>query len=105
MNNLATNLDPSDIPLIATYERPVKAPDIILNQLMRLHSSDAPGLPEAEFRKLFAKCRCGLVMSRGVFGNHVCQPVIIDLTGDDNTDKLASIPIIIDLTGDSEDDM
>jgi len=98
-------LDPSDIPLIATYERPVKAPDTALNQLMRLHSSDKPGLPETDFRKLFAKCCCGLVMMRQVFSNHACQPVIIDLTGDDNTDKFASMPIIIDLTGDLEGDV
>jgi len=38
-----------------------------------------------------------------VFRNHTCQPVLIDLTDDDDTENSASLPIIIDLTRDSED--
>jgi hypothetical protein len=62
-----------------------------------------PGLTGAEFRALFAKCCCGLVMTQRVFRNHTCQPVLIDLTDDDDTENSASLPIIIDLTRDSED--
>jgi hypothetical protein len=86
------------------YERPVKAADSIWSRLIKLNSSHTPGLTAAEFRMLFAKCRCGLVMTKRVFRNHTCQ-VVIDLTGDDNAENSASIPIIIDLTGDSEDDI
>jgi hypothetical protein len=63
-----------------------------------------PGLPEGDFRKLFAKCRCGLVMTRRVFEHHLCtvaavSPVIIDLTSDTSDDD-----DVIDLTGDSDDE-
>jgi hypothetical protein len=87
---------------IPMYERPVKAPDSVWSRLIKLNSSDTPGLTGAEFRMLFAQCRCGLVVTRQLFRSHICQPVIIDLTSDDNSENSensASIPVIIDLTG------
>ena len=75
-----------------------------------------PGLSEAEFRRLFAKCRCGLVMTRRVFRMHICitgvttaqnPPVVIDLTDDSNeSESVSSGPSnhIIDLTADSGDE-
>lgn len=91
---------------IPTYSRPV---NYISNRLARLNSLVKPGLSEDDFRRLFAKCRCGLIMTRHVFGAHSCAattPEVIDLTSDAgvNSAEIASIPIIIDLTGDSDDD-
>jgi hypothetical protein len=68
-------------------------------------------MSEAEFYQLFAKCRCGLVMTRRVFSLHICAtiqnpPEVIDLTNDDSDDSVTPGPsdIIIDLTADSEDE-
>jgi hypothetical protein len=101
---------------IATYERPARTPRTVLDRLIRLDSCTRPGISEAEFHRLFVKCRCGLVTTRRVFRAHVCavptgvirnQPVVIDLTSEDNDESVAADPsnnIIIDLTTDSEDD-
>ena len=82
--------------------------EIVLDHLMRLNSIDKPGLSEAEFKKLFALCHCGLMMTRQVFGGHTRRPipVIINLTSDESEDSAGteSDPVIIDLTGDSDDD-
>jgi hypothetical protein len=78
----------------------------VADQLARLNSKIRPGLSEDEFRRLFAKCRCGLIMTQHVFRVHNCAPVVpvvIDLTAD-NRDSTASVPIVIDLTGDSDSD-
>jgi hypothetical protein len=80
------------------YERPVKVADSVWSRLIKLNSSNTPGLTVAEFRVLFVKCRCGLITTKRVFRNHTCQ-VIIDLT-DDNAEDSVSTPILIDLTGD-----
>jgi hypothetical protein len=94
---------------IKTYERPIRRADATLDHLFKLDSWAEPGLTEANFKALFARCRCGLVMTRRVFKDHVCTvpaaPVVIDLTmdgGDDASNQ--SGPIIIDLTMDSEDE-
>jgi hypothetical protein len=64
----------------------------------------SPGLPEAEFKSIFIKCRaCGLVMTRRVRGQHNCAiihrgpRVIIDLTTDPSR-------TVIDLTIDSDEE-
>jgi hypothetical protein len=93
---------------IATYTRPVMRPDSALDRLLRLDSQTRPGLSEAEFNRLFAKCDCGLIMTCRVFRNHVCAVVrgptaVIDLTQDDHGSDDTS-RIIIDLTADSDDD-
>jgi hypothetical protein len=93
---------------IATYARPVRLPDSALDRLLRLDSHTRPGLSEAEFNRLFAKCDCGLLMTRRVFRNHVCAIVqnpsaVIDLTEDDHGSD-DTPRIIIDLTADSDDD-
>jgi len=96
---------PVSIPM---YKQPAcRKP--VLDQLTRLNSSARPGLSEIEFKRLFAKCHCGLIMMRQVFRVHTCEPatpVIIDLTDDSDlaTDS-TSVPAIIDLTSDSNDDM
>lgn len=90
----------------------------MLDRLIRLDSCTRPGLSEAEFRRLFAKCRCGLVTTRRVFRAHVCttetviasnRPEIIDLTAEEGDEAgfVSAGPsdrIIVDLTADSEDE-
>ena|SRR5271170_1532556 len=100
---------------ILTYQEPAEAPKPLLRQLLRLDSLTRPGLPDAEFSSLFAKCRCGLVMTRRVFIGHVCAvavvqkqhpATIIDLTSD-NDDRPGNFEWqnIIDLTMESEDEI
>ena len=81
---------------ITTYERPVRRSETVLDRLLRLDSWSRPGLSEPEFNRLFATCRCGLVMTRRVFTNHICamaevagwnQPIVIDLTSDADSDS------------------
>jgi hypothetical protein len=43
-----------------------------LLQLLQLDSAIRPGLSEVDFRALFAKCGCGLIMTRKAFGSHYC---------------------------------
>jgi hypothetical protein len=78
---------------IPVYERPIRGPETVLDKLLTLDSWGRAGLLETEFRELFAKCLCGLVMTRRVFPDHVCAvaPVV------------KGPPIVIDLTSDSED--
>lgn len=73
---------------LTTLERPPRGPETVIEQLLRLDTSRRPGLSESEFRMLFAKCVCGLIMTRRVFRDHICAPgvpappVVIDLTSD-----------------------
>jgi hypothetical protein len=73
---------------LPTPERPLRGPETIVEQLLRLDTSRRPGLTESEFKMLFAKCVCGLIMTRRVFRDHICatavtaSPVVIDLTSD-----------------------
>lgn len=74
--------------------------------LLRLDSYAEPGILRARLRKLLAKCRCGLIMTRRVFKYHICaqtlvQPTIIDLTSDTNNAD-SSDSALIDLTVDSD---
>jgi hypothetical protein len=99
---------------IATYARPARRLEGTLDRLLQLDSWTRPGLSKLEFNRLFAKCDCGLVMTRRVFRNHVCAlarvgvsldpPVVIDLTSDDDSVGEDPSRIVIDLTSDSEDE-
>ena len=100
---------------VPTYERPTSGPGPVVARLLKLDSFIRAGVPEAEFYSLFAKCRCGLVMTRRVFGNHVCAvataivpPTVIDLTLDSEDDGdnigLSQHNAIVDLTVDSDDE-
>ena len=59
------------LPSILTRERPVKAPETVLDQLLKLDSWGG-GLPEAEFQELFLKCACGIVVTNRQFEEHTC---------------------------------
>jgi len=73
---------------LPTPERPLRGPETIVEQLLRLDTSGRPGLTESEFKMLFAKCVCGLIMTRRVFRDHICatavttSPVAVDLASD-----------------------
>lgn len=70
------------IPSIPEYQRFSPRPDTF-TLLLKLDSWRTPGLSVAEFRNLFARCRCGLIMTRRVFDDHQCAPTeVIDLTLD-----------------------
>jgi hypothetical protein len=77
-------------------ERPTKSPQTVVDKLLKLDSWGRPGLQEAEFKKLFAQCVCGLVMTRRVFNDHDCAITIVDLTSD-NDDSTS----VIDLTAEA----
>jgi hypothetical protein len=102
---------------VPTYEAPIRGPETVLNRLLRLDSWARSGLSESEFNRLFAKCRCGLIMTRRVFRGHICAvaagtmqktPVVIDLTldeGDNFVRERSSQLDIIDLTMDSDKEL
>ena len=94
-----TGLRSALLPLPVT-EPLVRRRELISDQFAALNSKLRPGLLENDFMKLFKKCRCGLVMTRGVFNCHICvvtAPVVMDVNKGDG-------PIIIDLTGNSDDE-
>jgi len=66
----------SMIGSLLTYEGPVRGPETSIEQLLRLDTSRRPGLSEHEFMKLFAKCSCGMIMTRRVFRDHICTPAV-----------------------------
>ena len=78
-----TGIDLTSIPRCQPPEHTLKT---VFDQILRLDSLTQPGLPEADFKKLFVRCGCGLVMTTRSFGIHQClkvlekEPVIIDLT-------------------------
>ncbi|KIM73385.1 hypothetical protein PILCRDRAFT_15292 [Piloderma croceum F 1598] len=102
---------------VPTYEAPIRGPETVLNRLLRLDSWARSGLSESEFNRLFAKCRCGLIMTRRVFRGHICAvaagtmqktPAVIDLTldeGDNFVRERSSQLDIIDLTMDSDKEL
>jgi hypothetical protein len=86
---------------------------IMSDQLLRFNARSKPGLAKKEFRKLFAMCRCGLVVTRRVFRRHVCAerisrvdetaqnaPDVIDLTSDTDNHSQSNF---VDLTLDSDE--
>jgi hypothetical protein len=78
--------------------RPIRHPATFSEKFVKLNSWGQAGLHEREFKKLFAKCICGLVMTTRVFQGHDCAitaapHTIIDLTTDDDNDST-----VIDLT-------
>jgi hypothetical protein len=66
-------------------------------QLDLLDSQFEPGLLERDFKRLITRCRCGMIVARSVFGNHICvqPPEVIDLSDDDSD---------IDITSNTDDD-
>lgn len=100
--NLKT-LSAAPLPSIQPFQPPSGGSHTTSDRLLRLDSWASPGLSEADFRRLFAMCHCGIITTRRVFRGHICAfkpaPVIIDLTVDADEG-----PVIIDLTGDSEDE-
>ncbi len=52
----------------------------VVELLAQLDARVQPGITATEFSALFHQCKCGLVTTRRVFGDHKC---IIDLSGDD----------------------
>ena len=81
--------------VVQSYQRPVISNRAVENQILDLDAFILPGLPEADFKKLFAKCHCGLIMTKRVFNIHRCmrtaasqaKQVIIDLTVDDSDES------------------
>jgi hypothetical protein len=77
-----------DIDIPATP--PVPRPMDCFQLLLQLDSAVRPGVSEAHFRALFARCTCGLVMTRRAIKAHYCMEAItardaevIDLTETD----------------------
>ena len=88
--------------LEAILKRPRQPDAAVISKLLDI---DEIGVTESEFKQLVAKCHCGLIVTRRSFHTHHCQrsqrlvrrpanemrmqPVIIDLTGDDDEATMA----------------
>jgi len=48
-----------------------------------LDSRVRPGVTDDEFRNLFVRCECGLILTSRAFSQHACSKEILDLTGGD----------------------
>ena len=96
-SNTNSNTGAQSVSASLPAERPARGPETVIEQLLRLDTSRRPGLSDTEFKKLFAKCSCGLIMTRRVFLGHICAPTLqaipaIDLAPDvsDVTDLTAN---------------
>lgn len=77
---------------------PRKSPDYRprkpLHLLLQLNSPIRPGLSERDFRRLFARCSCGLIMTRPAFRSHYCcaeETDVIEITDSDDSVSVCSI--------------
>jgi hypothetical protein len=79
--------------MIPVNPRPIRRSETFTEKYLKLDSSwGRAGLRESEFKKLFAKCTCGLVMTTRVFQDHECAVAVVPHT-------------VIDLTLDSNDEV
>jgi hypothetical protein len=68
----------------------------VFDQLLKLDFFvGGSGLSESDFKRLFAKCTCGLVMTHSAFEEHACAVASNDGPGNNS--------VVIDLTVDSDD--
>jgi hypothetical protein len=83
MMNVGAN---EELVSILQYHQPADDYMTTMDQLYQLDSWTRPGLTVAEFKRLFAKCHCGLIMTRRVIDDYEClrttqpQRIVIDLT-------------------------
>jgi hypothetical protein len=74
--------------------------------LLQLNSAIRPGLSQRDFRALFAKCICGLIMTRRAFRSHYCTTAeetdVIEIA--DSESDVAEETDVIEIT-DSESDV
>lgn len=59
--------------------------------LLQLNSAIRPGLSESDFKNLFTRCICGLIMTRKAFKNHYCV-----------TENLSAPDEVIEITDNSD---
>jgi hypothetical protein len=87
--NISADVTKAPVPIL---QPPTGIEPSPFDLLMALDSWLRPGLTEAQFGKLFAKCACGLIMTRRAFGSHECleksasancEGIVIDLTDTD----------------------
>ncbi|KZP09585.1 hypothetical protein FIBSPDRAFT_963878 [Athelia psychrophila] len=55
--------------------------------LLRLDSSERPGLTMDQFYRVFTICKCDRIMTRRAFGRHLCKHIVVDLTATDSEDS------------------
>ena len=86
---------------LPAHNKPARAFKSMVNQLLKLDSwAGGPGLPESDFKRLFAKCDCGLVMTRKVFEEHICTVTgVVIAEGGTVLDQLLKLDSWIDRSG------
>ena len=89
----------------ALNPRPNMRPATVTEKFLKLDSWGRSGLLESDFKKLFAKCVCGLVMTRRVFPDHDCAitlvpNTVIDLTSDSDSVDDSFIDLMNEAHGD-----
>jgi hypothetical protein len=92
-----------DINEVPTLRAPSQTQQTTFEQLLLLDSYTRPGISHRRFNKLFARCPCGLTMTRRKFRRHECWRApkvlndVIDLTQANDGGTM-----VIDLTGDTD---
>jgi hypothetical protein len=76
--------------------RPIRRPATFTEKFLKLNSWGQAGLREREFKKLFAKCVCGLVMTTRVFQDHDCVVTAVPHTIINLTSNNDDFPVVID---------
>jgi hypothetical protein len=85
-------------PIPVLNPRPRRRPATATEKILKLDSWGRAGLLESEFKRLFAKCACGLVMTRRVFPDHDCAVTLVPNAVIDLTSDLEGDDSVIDLT-------
>jgi hypothetical protein len=82
---------------ILEQARPEPVYQTITSRLKRLGQGNRPGLAEAEFVQLLARCECGIIVARCVFHQHEClQP--------ERVPQITHPVAVIDLTNESDEE-
>jgi len=72
--------------LVLEPQAPVQSVTSPFEKLLQLDACTRPGLTVEDFVALFARCHCGMIVTKRAFRMHYCQSAkveIIDLTEED----------------------
>lgn len=69
------------IPLMRSADQPATA------TLLRLDAAFRPGLTVKQLLQLLTICQCGVIMTRNAFTHHYCKFVVVDLTGQSDSEE------------------
>lgn len=60
------------------------SPNPAIFDLLKLDSSERPGLTVEQFNEVFTICNCDVIMTKRAFGQHLCKHIVIEVADSDS---------------------